>query len=205
MAGAPLSCQFIWPRPFTSHFIISVCAQRHTSILQTKPGGLSAWCRVLMKQQMLLPTGTGDPPWRPDSAAWKSVRALCCWLQGVMREEVSLCICIYAVWPGCCTISEVLVLKYREMAASRQSIFADYFSVCVLQCYPHVILHLKGWVYSFQEQHLLLRCWSILTADIVQREPSKGLKQSSYWNQSSPCPFIHFQWKKHMPAALQNM
>lgn len=46
MAGAPLSCQFIWPRPFTRHLIISVCAQRDTSILQTTPGGLSAWRRV---------------------------------------------------------------------------------------------------------------------------------------------------------------
>lgn len=30
MAGALLSCRFTWPKPFTSLFIISVCAQRHT-------------------------------------------------------------------------------------------------------------------------------------------------------------------------------
>lgn len=34
MTGAALSCQFTQPRPFPSHFIISVCAQRHTCVLQ---------------------------------------------------------------------------------------------------------------------------------------------------------------------------
>lgn len=42
--------------------------------------------------------------------------------------------------------------------------------------YACVILDLKHWVYSFGGQHLILRCWRILNADIVQREPSKGLK-----------------------------
>lgn len=57
------------------------CVQRHTSIFQTKPRGLSARCRALMKQQMLLPTGT-DQPCRLDSAAWKSVGHPRYWFQG---------------------------------------------------------------------------------------------------------------------------
>jgi len=61
-----------------------------------------------------------------------------------MQEEVSLCTDTYGLQPGRCTTSEVLVLKYREMAASRQPIFSDYLSICVLQCCPHIILHLKG-------------------------------------------------------------
>lgn len=60
-----------------------------------------------------------------------------------MREEVSFCTYTHGEQPGSCTVGEVFVLKYREMAASGRSVIAGYLSVCVL-CYPHVILHLKG-------------------------------------------------------------
>lgn len=175
--GTSVSPVHLAKTPYKPLRYFCVCTKAHEA-LQTKPEGLSGWCMVFDR-------GPGGLPWRCDSAAQEFSCSLVLLTWGALEGKgFPLHIQTWDI-PRLLFYQWGFGAKIQEDGSKQTIQFCRWpFCLCAMMLHPHVILDLKGWVYSFQGQHLIIRCWRILNADIVQRELSKRVKQSS-------CLFSH--------------